>query len=129
MQGAATNKPAGHRISQLPIGRTHTYELIRQGKLKARKSGRATIIVNWDEYLADLPEAKGRSLKRKWPGTGAPSGGFSCDDQFRQETIYPEQLLTSSCTCQVLRTLGTPKCTVLLFLAASGKQSNSRSTT
>jgi hypothetical protein len=57
---ANASKPAGHRISQLPIGRTHAYELIRQGKLKARKSGRATIIVNWNEYLAELPEVGAR---------------------------------------------------------------------
>jgi hypothetical protein len=31
---ANASKPAGHRISQLPIGRTHAYELIRQGKVK-----------------------------------------------------------------------------------------------
>jgi hypothetical protein len=53
---ANAGKPAGHRISQLPIGRTHAYELIRQGKLEARKSGRATIVINWNEYLADLPK-------------------------------------------------------------------------
>lgn len=46
---------AGHRVDDLPIGRTKVYALISEGKLIAKKMGRATIIINWPEYVASLP--------------------------------------------------------------------------
>lgn len=47
-----------YSIDQLPYGRTYVYELIRQGKLKAKKSGRRTLITReaWNEHLASLPD-------------------------------------------------------------------------
>jgi excisionase family DNA binding protein len=45
-------------VDDLPYGRTYTYKLIKQGKLKAKKSGRRTIITQeaWKEHLEALPE-------------------------------------------------------------------------
>jgi hypothetical protein len=50
--------PLAYSVDQLPYGRTYVYELIRQGKLKAKKSGRRTIITPeaWEEHLASLPD-------------------------------------------------------------------------
>lgn len=48
---------AGHRIHELPLGPTKIHALINEGKLRAAKSGRATIVTNWPEYLASLPPA------------------------------------------------------------------------
>jgi excisionase family DNA binding protein len=43
------------------IGRTKTYEEINAGRLKARKSGRRTVIVEEDaeEWLSNLPTVRG----------------------------------------------------------------------
>jgi excisionase family DNA binding protein len=50
--------PLAYSVDQLPYGRTYVYELIRQGKLKAKKSGRRTLITAeaWKEHLASLPD-------------------------------------------------------------------------
>lgn len=43
------------------LGRTHIYEAIRNGSLRARKSGRRTIILHHDleKFLRNLPEMQG----------------------------------------------------------------------
>lgn len=46
---------AGHRVDELPIGRTQIYKLIGEGKLVAKKMGRCTLIMNWGEYVESLP--------------------------------------------------------------------------
>jgi hypothetical protein len=38
------------------VGRSKTYQEINAGRLKARKIGRKTLIVNADEWLATLPD-------------------------------------------------------------------------
>ena len=38
----ASEAPLAYSVDQLPYGRTFTYQLIREGKLKAKKSGRRT---------------------------------------------------------------------------------------
>jgi hypothetical protein len=45
-------------VDDLPYGRTFVYQLIREGKLKAKKCGRRTIITPeaWREHVAALPE-------------------------------------------------------------------------
>jgi len=50
--------PLAYFIDDLPYGRTHVYALIREGRLKAKKSGRRTIITPeaWKEHLASLPD-------------------------------------------------------------------------
>jgi hypothetical protein len=50
--------PLGYFIEDLPYGRTFSYALIKAGKLKAKKSGRRTIITPeaWKEHLASLPD-------------------------------------------------------------------------
>jgi hypothetical protein len=47
-------------VDDLPYGRTFVYQLIREGKLKAKKCGRRTIITPeaWREHVAALPEVK-----------------------------------------------------------------------
>jgi hypothetical protein len=58
MQNETGNKltgQRGHRIRELPIGRTHAYKLINEGKLQAKKSGNVTIVTNWPEYVDSLP--------------------------------------------------------------------------
>jgi hypothetical protein len=52
-----------YTIDDLPYGRTYAYRLIRSGKLKAKKSGRRTIITDeaWKEHLAALPELQPKS--------------------------------------------------------------------
>jgi hypothetical protein len=47
-------------VDDLPYGRTFVYQLIREGKLKAKKCGRRTIITPeaWREHVAALPELK-----------------------------------------------------------------------
>lgn len=47
---------AGHSISDLPICRSHAYNLIRDGKLTAKKVGRRTVVTNWLAYLANQPD-------------------------------------------------------------------------
>lgn len=51
-------EPLAYSVDQLPYGRTYAYELIRTGKLKAKKSGRRTIITPeaWREHLDSLPD-------------------------------------------------------------------------
>lgn len=48
----------GYRIDELPIRRTHAYQLIKDKKLRAKKSGRCTIVPPgaWEEYLASCPD-------------------------------------------------------------------------
>jgi len=48
----------GHRLSELPLGRTKLYELIGKGELDARKCGDATIVLNWNEYVSRLPKVQ-----------------------------------------------------------------------
>jgi hypothetical protein len=45
-------------IDDLPYGRTYSYQLIKEGKLRALKCGRRTIITPeaWAEHLASLPD-------------------------------------------------------------------------
>jgi hypothetical protein len=45
-------------INDLPYGRTYSYQLIKEGKLRALKCGRRTIITPeaWAEHLASLPD-------------------------------------------------------------------------
>ena len=50
--------PMGHRLSELPLGRTKLYELIGKGELDARKCGDATIVLNWNEYVSRLPKVQ-----------------------------------------------------------------------
>ena len=54
----ASEAPLAYSVDQLPYGRTFTYQLIREGKLKAKKSGRRTLITAeaWKEHLASLPD-------------------------------------------------------------------------
>ena len=43
---------------EVGVGRSHVYDLLGSGKIKAKKSGKATIIVTSPtEFLADLPSA------------------------------------------------------------------------
>jgi hypothetical protein len=58
--GSAEKPPLAYTIDDLPYGRTYTYRLIKSGQLKAKKSGRRTIITPdaWREHLAALPELK-----------------------------------------------------------------------
>jgi hypothetical protein len=51
----AASMALGYRINELPIGRTHAYKLINEGKLQAKKSGNVTIVTNWPEYVHSLP--------------------------------------------------------------------------
>ncbi|WP_376988126.1 DNA-binding protein [Bosea sp. R86505] len=43
--------------AQGPLGRTHIFSLIKEGKLPARKAGRATFILrkDWEAFLEGLP--------------------------------------------------------------------------
>ena len=52
--GAAT---VTDRARRGPFGKTFLYEQIGLGKLKARKAGRATIILDddWESFLKSLP--------------------------------------------------------------------------
>jgi hypothetical protein len=52
--------PLAYSIDDLPYGRTFAYQLIKDGKLKAKKSGRRTIITPdaWAEHLSSLPEVQ-----------------------------------------------------------------------
>jgi hypothetical protein len=45
-------------INDLPYVRTYSYQLIKEGKLRALKCGRRTIITPeaWAEHLASLPD-------------------------------------------------------------------------
>lgn len=45
----------GHRIEELPIGRTKIHALLNSGELHARKAGGCTIVVDWLEYLERQP--------------------------------------------------------------------------
>jgi hypothetical protein len=55
------NYSFGSRIEDLaaqgPLGRTHIFSLIKEGKLPARKCGRATFILrkDWEAFLESLP--------------------------------------------------------------------------
>ena len=46
---------AGFAVNDLPISRAHVYNLIREGKLTAKKVGRRTVVTNWLSYLAEQP--------------------------------------------------------------------------
>jgi len=59
---AASSTKVGWRIyewaNDIGCGRSHVYDLLGSGKIKAKKSGKATIIVTPPaEYLANLPAA------------------------------------------------------------------------
>jgi hypothetical protein len=59
---ANTPMKAGWRVREwcgaVGVGRSHLYELLNQKKVRAVKSGKATIIVTPpQEYLASLPAA------------------------------------------------------------------------
>ena len=49
-----------YNIDDLPYGRTYSYQLIKEGKLRALKCGRRTIITPeaWEEHLASLPRPR-----------------------------------------------------------------------
>lgn len=61
MNNTSTEQPAAYSITDvlqvLKVGRTRTYELIKEGKLPARKLGRRTVILreDVDAFLRDLP--------------------------------------------------------------------------
>ena len=61
LAAARTGSPSGNRISfyvqQGPLGRSAIYAAIASGALKARKAGRATIILeeDWQQFLRELP--------------------------------------------------------------------------
>ena len=61
---SSTISKTAYRIKELakdgPFGRSKLYVLIRQGKLRAKKLGRATIVLDedWRECLKNLPELK-----------------------------------------------------------------------
>lgn len=50
-------------VSASGIGRTKLYDAIRVGKLRARKCGRRTIIIDEDlrSFLRALPESRGEN--------------------------------------------------------------------
>lgn len=45
----------GYAVNDLPISRAHVYNLIREGKLTAKKVGRRTVVTNWLAYLDNQP--------------------------------------------------------------------------
>lgn len=45
----------GHRLDELPIGRTLAYKLINRGELHAVKVAGCTIVLDWPAYLARQP--------------------------------------------------------------------------
>lgn len=61
---------AAYRVDELarewPEGRTKIFAAIREGKLKARKSGRSTIILREDalDYLRQLPPANPKEISK-----------------------------------------------------------------
>ena len=63
-------------LSNLPaltgIGRDHWYAAIKQGKLRARKQGRRTVVLRSEveEYLASLPDAREENARRARFGRG-----------------------------------------------------------
>ena len=54
---AAMSKTA-YRISDLPVGRTKAYEEIRDGRLRAVKCGKLTLILaeDYERWLKSLPQ-------------------------------------------------------------------------
>jgi excisionase family DNA binding protein len=50
-----------YRISDLPIGKTKAYEEIREGRLRAVKCGKLTLILpeDYDRWLKSLPAIVG----------------------------------------------------------------------
>ena len=63
----ACQVPAGHRIDALdaqgPLCRAEIYNALRAGKLKAKKYGRVTIILDseWRRFLSELPDSEPRA--------------------------------------------------------------------
>jgi len=55
--------PIKEFVERYPFSRTHTYELLRKGKLKASKLGKKTLLntESADELLASLPEYKAQT--------------------------------------------------------------------
>lgn len=53
-----TAASAGFAVNDLPISRAHVYNLIREGKLTAKKVGRRTVVTNWLMYLEGQPSLK-----------------------------------------------------------------------
>ena len=53
----ATMNKTAYRISDLPIGKTKAYEEIRDGRLRAVKCGKLTLILpeDYDRWLKSLP--------------------------------------------------------------------------
>jgi excisionase family DNA binding protein len=50
-------------VERYPFSRTHTYELLQKGKLRAAKLGKKTLVntESADELLAGLPEYKAQT--------------------------------------------------------------------
>jgi excisionase family DNA binding protein len=51
------------RISELPIGRTKAYQEINEGRLRAVKCGKLTLILpeDYDQWLKSLPPVVAKS--------------------------------------------------------------------
>ena len=52
-----------YRISELPVGKTKAYEEIREGRLRAVKCGKLTLILpeDYDRWLKSLPSVVAKS--------------------------------------------------------------------
>jgi excisionase family DNA binding protein len=52
-----------YRISDLPVGKTKAYEEIREGRLRAVKCGKLTLILpeDYDRWLKSLPPVIAKS--------------------------------------------------------------------
>jgi excisionase family DNA binding protein len=55
-----------YRISELPVGRTKAYQEINEGRLRAVKCGKLTLILpeDYDQWLKSLPPATVKNSKQ-----------------------------------------------------------------
>jgi excisionase family DNA binding protein len=71
MAGRFMQNPIALRISEVcaasRIGRTRVYEAIKRGELRARKNGRATLVLQTDlvEWLNNLPPLQVKSSAKE----------------------------------------------------------------